>query len=107
MLLLWLLLLQMLQNALLGEVGILAKLTHPNLVRFCGVCLDPPLVVTEYFRNGSMFKMLECARAAVQQGRADKVRRSTNGNLRASVTFNGTAVISVSTLYLSTVWYLQ
>lgn len=54
-------------------MGILAKLTHPNLVRFCGVCLDPPLVVMEYYRNGSMFKMLECARAAVSQGRTNKV----------------------------------
>lgn len=63
----------LLQNALLKEVGILAKLTHPNLVRFCGVCLDPPLVVMEFYRNGSMFKMLECARAAVQQGRSNKV----------------------------------
>jgi hypothetical protein len=71
------------QNALLKEVGILAKLTHPNLVRFCGVCLDPPLVVMEYYRNGSMFKMLECARAAVQQGRTNKVREAgqcTAGN---------------------------
>lgn len=62
------------QNALLKEVGLLAKLTHPNLVRFCGVCLDPPLVVMEYYKNGSVYKMLECARAAVQQGRTNKVR---------------------------------
>lgn len=61
------------QNALLKEVGLLAKLTHPNLVRFCGVCLDPPLVVMEYYRNGSVYKMLEGARAAVQQGRTNKV----------------------------------
>lgn len=61
------------QNALLKEVGLLAKLTHPNLVRFFGVCLDPPLVVMEYYRNGSVFKMLQEAQAAVQQGRANKV----------------------------------
>lgn len=32
------------------EVGLLISLNHPNLVRFCGVCLDPPLVVMEYYR---------------------------------------------------------
>jgi serine/threonine protein kinase len=62
------------QNALLKEVGILAKLTHPNLVRFCGVCLDPQLVVMDYCRNGSMFHMLEGARSAIMQGRPNKVR---------------------------------
>ena len=66
------------QNALLKEVGLLAKLTHPNLVRFCGVCLDPPLVVMEYYKNGSVYKMLECARAAVQQNRTNKVRHAAS-----------------------------
>lgn len=61
------------QNALLKEVGLLGKLMHPNLVRFCGVCLDPPLVVMEYYRFGSVYKMLESARAAVAQGRSNRV----------------------------------
>lgn len=35
------------QAALLKEVKTLTTLTmHPNVVRFCGVCLNPPLVVT-------------------------------------------------------------
>jgi hypothetical protein len=34
------------------EVALLTSLNHPNLVRFCGVCLDPPLVVMEFYRWG-------------------------------------------------------
>jgi serine/threonine protein kinase len=72
------------QNALLKEVGILAKLSlHPNLVRFCGVCLDPPLVVMDYCRNGSMFHMLEGARSAIMQGRPSKVWAATAVCLQA------------------------
>jgi serine/threonine protein kinase len=40
-----------LQEALQKEVGMLTSLNHPNLVRFCGVCLDPPLLVMEYYRQ--------------------------------------------------------
>lgn len=40
----------LLQNALHKEVVLLTSLNHPNLVRFCGVCLDPPLVVMEYYK---------------------------------------------------------
>jgi hypothetical protein len=40
----------------------LTSLNHPNLVRFCGVCLDPPLLVMEYYRHGSVYSMLERAR---------------------------------------------
>jgi serine/threonine protein kinase len=39
------------QEALQKEVGMLTSLNHPNLVRFCGVCLDPPLLVMEYYRS--------------------------------------------------------
>ncbi|WIA08465.1 hypothetical protein OEZ85_007902 [Tetradesmus obliquus] len=49
-------------NALRKEVALLTSLKHPNLVRFCGVCLDPPLVVMEYYRHGSLFSMLDQAR---------------------------------------------
>lgn len=51
----------------------MARFTHPRLVHLCGVCLDPPLLITEYYRNGSLFKMLDCARAAVQAHRTNKV----------------------------------
>jgi hypothetical protein len=43
-------------------VALLTSLNHPNLVRFCGVCLDPPLVVMEYYRHGNVYSMLEKAR---------------------------------------------
>jgi hypothetical protein len=38
-----------LQEALQKEVGMLTSLNHPNLVRFCGVCLDPPLLAIEHY----------------------------------------------------------
>lgn len=34
-----------LQAALAKEVYMLTRLNHPNLVRFCAVCLERPLVV--------------------------------------------------------------
>jgi serine/threonine protein kinase len=74
-----------LQDALRKEVALLTSLNHPNLVRFCGVCLDPPLVVMEYYRHGNVYSMLEKARrqwskrsATTQHIRqASKVRTDT------------------------------
>ena len=39
-------------------------------MRFCGVCLDPPLVVTEYYSRGSVFHLLSKGRKAVESGSA-------------------------------------
>lgn len=33
------------------EASLLMSLRHPNLVRFCGVCLEPPIVIMEYYRS--------------------------------------------------------
>lgn len=57
----------------------MAKFTHPSLVRFCGVCLDPPLLVMEYYRNRDLYSMLgsahlELVQADVEQHRTNKVR---------------------------------
>lgn len=39
--------------ALAKEVHWLTSLNHPNLVRFCAVCLERPLVVMEFYKvNG-------------------------------------------------------
>lgn len=40
----------------------MTNLNHPNLVRFCGVCLDPPLLVMEYYHHGSVYNLLEKAK---------------------------------------------
>lgn len=36
--------------ALAKEVHWLTSLNHPNLVRFCAVCLERPLVVMEFYK---------------------------------------------------------
>jgi serine/threonine protein kinase len=51
-----------LQEALRREVALLTSLNHPNLVRFCGVCLDPPLLIMEYYRHGNVYSLLQKAR---------------------------------------------
>lgn len=58
-----------LQEALLKELRMLTNLTmHPNIVRFCGVCLEPPLIITEYYSNGSMWDLLQKARTELDNG---------------------------------------
>eukprot|EP00878_Enallax_costatus_P013757 GHUV01014388.1.p1 GENE.GHUV01014388.1~~GHUV01014388.1.p1 ORF type:complete len:500 (+),score=85.50 GHUV01014388.1:1551-3050(+) len=50
------------RECLRNEAALLMCFNHPNLVRFCGVCLDPPLVVMEYYSHGNLFNMVEKAR---------------------------------------------
>lgn len=54
----------------------MAALRHPNIVAFLGVCAEPPAVVTEYCRRGSLTgepaQLLGWAVARPQ--RADKSR---------------------------------
>ncbi len=65
------------QESLLKEVQMLNHLTmHPNVVRFCGVCLDPPLIITEYYSRGSLYHMLQRARKQLERGIGDKVSRA-------------------------------
>jgi hypothetical protein len=45
----------------LEHVASLASLSHPNLVRICGVVIDPPLVVTEFHKH-SLDSILHQAR---------------------------------------------
>jgi len=40
------------------EVCLLKELRHPNIVLYMGVCLDPPFLVTEYLKEGSLAKLL-------------------------------------------------
>lgn len=49
------------QAALAKEVYWLTRLNHPNLVRFCAVCLERPMLVMEYYRNGSVFDIIRKA----------------------------------------------
>ncbi|KIY93075.1 hypothetical protein MNEG_14888 [Monoraphidium neglectum] len=60
-------------ESLLREVKTLTTLNmHPNMVRFCGVCLRPPLVVTEYLRNGSLCVLLQKARKQLESKKSSQ-----------------------------------
>ncbi len=38
-------------QAVIKEVSALVDLIqHPNIIRFVGVCVDPPRIVTEYYK---------------------------------------------------------
>jgi hypothetical protein len=57
------------QDSLLEHVAALADLSHPNLVRICGVVIDPPLVVTEFHKH-SLDSVLQQAREQWRGGEA-------------------------------------
>lgn len=46
------------QAALAKEVHWLTSLNHPNLVRFCAVCLERPLVVMEFYKVGGWWRLV-------------------------------------------------
>ena len=48
------------------EVDVLSHISHPNVVLFMGVVLQPPCVVTEYCPLGSLFDVLRRARQGEQ-----------------------------------------
>jgi len=41
------------------EASMMAAMRHPNVVMYLGVCVDPPLVVTEYCARGSLTDVLK------------------------------------------------
>lgn len=43
----------------MDEVFLLGSLTHPSISRFCALCLDPPMIVMQYYSHGSMFELLK------------------------------------------------
>jgi hypothetical protein len=49
------------QGALTKQAAVHAALTHRNVVRFWGTCVDPPLLVTEKC-SSSIYKLLDRAR---------------------------------------------
>ena len=56
----------------LGEVATVAKLAHPNLLRFVGAAFDGGLlVVTELCARGSLAALLESASTAAAAAAAD------------------------------------
>ncbi len=56
---------------LMNEVFLLGSLSHPNIMRFCAVCLDPPMIVTQYYQHGSLFELLKKARRGDRRAQAE------------------------------------
>jgi serine/threonine protein kinase len=56
----------MMLRRLSEEVDVLSHISHPNVVLFMGVVLQPPCVVTEYCPLGSLFDVLRRARQGDQ-----------------------------------------
>ncbi|KAL4855140.1 Glutamate synthase [NADH] [Chlorella vulgaris] len=55
-----------LQAKLEEEAGIMARLRHPNVVQFFGVCRTPPCLLTEYCSHGSLCSVLIKAKSDPQ-----------------------------------------
>ena len=52
---------------MMNEVHFLGCLSHPNIMRFMAVCLDPPMIVMQYYPHGSLFDLLRKARGGNQR----------------------------------------
>lgn len=50
------------RKALIHEVHLLGSMSHPNVMRFCAVCFNPPIIVTQYYPHGSLFDLLKKGR---------------------------------------------
>lgn len=48
----------------MDEVWVLGSLSHPSITRFCALCLDPPMIVMQYYPHGSLFDLLKRGRRA-------------------------------------------
>lgn len=42
----------------------MAALCHPTVLAFYGLCLRPPLLISEYCAHGSVFDILQATRAS-------------------------------------------
>ena len=67
---------------LMNEVYLLGSLSHPNIMRFCAVCLDPPMIVTQYYSQGSLFDLLKRARRGDKRAQAELTWRKRIEMLR-------------------------
>ena len=50
-------------RTIVREVGLLAQVNHPNVLRFFGYCRQPPSTVTELCTRGSLYDVLHRARS--------------------------------------------
>ena len=45
----------------------MASMRHPHIVAFMGVCINPPAIVTEYCKRGSLTSLLQPAKALAER----------------------------------------
>ena len=50
----------------LVQVTMLGSLSHPNIMRFMAISLDPPMIVMQYYSYGSLFSLLQVRMGRVQ-----------------------------------------
>ena len=78
-------------KTLMDEVYLLGTMSHPNIMRFCAVCLDPPMIVTQYYPHGSMFDLLKKGRRGEKRALMVRLRGGlvVRGNFEASIFWHG------------------
>lgn len=47
----------------------LGSLSHPNIMRFMAISLDPPMIVMQYYSHGSLFSLLQVREEGARAGR--------------------------------------
>ncbi len=47
-----------------NEVQMLGSLSHPNIMRFIAITLNPPMIIMQYYSHGSLFSLLQVSASA-------------------------------------------
>ncbi|KAG1670164.1 hypothetical protein FOA52_000876 [Chlamydomonas sp. UWO 241] len=50
-----------------NEVNMLGSFSHPNIMRFIAIAINPPMIVMQYYAHGSLFDLLKKARKGEKQ----------------------------------------
>ncbi len=46
------------------QVNMLGSLSHPNIMRFMAITLNPPMIIMQYYSYGSLFSLLQVSASA-------------------------------------------
>ncbi|GAX75256.1 hypothetical protein CEUSTIGMA_g2701.t1 [Chlamydomonas eustigma] len=65
-----------------NEVNMLGSLSHPNIMRFMAITLNPPMIVMQYYSYGSLFGLLQKAQKGDLKSRRELTWRKRLEMLR-------------------------